>query len=113
MLDWEMPLLNGAELVRIVRSPGVFPMPDIPIIMLTGHGERWRVVEAARLGVNEFLLQAGVGQGAARPHRVDPAKPRADRAGSATITARSRASCSSSLCSRSPRPPPADAELID
>jgi two-component system chemotaxis response regulator CheY len=55
ILDWEMPLLNGAELVRIVRSPGVFPVPDVPIIMLTGHVERWRVVEAARLGVNEFL----------------------------------------------------------
>ena len=35
ILDWEMPLLNGPELVRIVRSPGVFPMPDIPIIMLS------------------------------------------------------------------------------
>ena len=55
ILDWEMPLLNGAELVRIVRSPGVYPVPDVPIIMLTGHVERWRVVEAARLGVNEFL----------------------------------------------------------
>ena len=50
-----MPLLNGAEFVRIVRSPGVFPMPDIPIIMLSAHGERWRVVEAARIGVNEYL----------------------------------------------------------
>ena len=57
ILDWEMPLLNGAELVRIVRSPGVFPMPDIPIIMLTGHCERWRVVEAVRLGVNEYLIK--------------------------------------------------------
>ena len=57
ILDWEMPLLNGAELVRIVRSPGVFPMPDIPIIMISGHGERWRVVEAMRLGVNEFLVK--------------------------------------------------------
>jgi two-component system chemotaxis response regulator CheY len=55
ILDWEMPLLNGAELVRIVRSPGVFPVPDVPIIMLTGHIERWRVIEASRLGVNEFL----------------------------------------------------------
>src|SRR5262245_42978428 len=55
VLDWEMPLLNGAELVRIVRSPGVFPIPDIPIIMLTGHVQRWRVMEAANLGVNEFL----------------------------------------------------------
>ena len=57
ILDWEMPLLSGAELVRIVRSPGVFPMPDIPIIMLTGHCERWRVVEAVRLGVNEYLTK--------------------------------------------------------
>ncbi len=55
VLDWEMPLLNGAEMVRIVRSPGVFPVPDVPIIMLTGHVERWRVLEANRLGVNEFL----------------------------------------------------------
>ncbi len=57
ILDWEMPMLNGPELVRIVRSPGVFPTPDIPIIILTGHCERWRVVEAVRLGVNEFLTK--------------------------------------------------------
>jgi len=57
VLDWEMPLLNGPELVRIVRSPGVFPMPDVPIIMLSGHGERWRVIEAMRLGVNEYLVK--------------------------------------------------------
>ena len=57
ILDWEMPLLSGPELVRIVRSPGAFPMPDVPIIMLTGHCERWRVVEAVRLGVNEYLTK--------------------------------------------------------
>jgi CheY-like chemotaxis protein len=57
ILDWEMPLLNGPELVRIVRSPGVFPLPDIPIIMLTAHGERRRIVEAVRIGVNEFLCK--------------------------------------------------------
>lgn len=55
ILDWELPLLNGAEFVRIIRSPGVFPTPDVPIIMLSAHGERWRVVEAVRLGVNEYL----------------------------------------------------------
>jgi two-component system, chemotaxis family, chemotaxis protein CheY len=57
VLDWEMPLLNGAELARIVRSPGAFPMPDLPIIMLTAHGERWRVAESVKLGVNEFLCK--------------------------------------------------------
>ncbi len=57
VLDWEMPLLSGPELVRIVRSPRVFPVPDIPIIILTGHCERWRVVEAVQLGVNEYLTK--------------------------------------------------------
>jgi two-component system chemotaxis response regulator CheY len=57
VLDWEMPLLSGPDLVRIVRSPGVFPIPDIPIIMLSGHVEQWRIVEAVKLGVNEFLCK--------------------------------------------------------
>ncbi|HEY6832494.1 MAG TPA: response regulator, partial [Pseudolabrys sp.] len=25
LLDWDMPVLDGMEVVRIVRSPGVFP----------------------------------------------------------------------------------------
>jgi two-component system chemotaxis response regulator CheY len=57
IVDWEMPLLNGPELVRIVRSPGVFPTPDIPIIMMSGNVERRRVFEATKLGVNEFLCK--------------------------------------------------------
>src|ERR1700693_6001375 len=37
LLDWHMPMLSGIEVVRIVRSPGVFPRPNLPIIMLTDH----------------------------------------------------------------------------
>jgi CheY-like chemotaxis protein len=57
ILDWEMPRMSGAEFVRQVRSPNSFPYPNVPIIMLTGHGERSRVLEAVRLGVHEFLLK--------------------------------------------------------
>jgi DNA-binding response OmpR family regulator len=57
LLDWEMPSPNGPDFVRTVRSPDRFPFPDVPIIMLTGHSERSRVVEAVRLGVNEYLLK--------------------------------------------------------
>jgi two-component system chemotaxis response regulator CheY len=57
LLDWEMPGIDGAEFVRRVRSPQSFPYPAVPIIMLTGHGERSRVLEAVRLGVHEFLLK--------------------------------------------------------
>lgn len=55
ILDWEMPDINGAEFMRLVRSPETFPYPGVPIIMLSGHVERERVVEAVRLGVNEYL----------------------------------------------------------
>ena len=57
ILDRQMPGIDGPAFVRMVRSPATFPFPDIPIIMLTGHGERSHVVEAVQLGVNEFLLK--------------------------------------------------------
>ncbi len=57
IVDWEMPGVDGVEFIRTVRSPGEFPKPDVPIILLTGHADRWRVIEAARIGVHEYLLK--------------------------------------------------------
>ena len=57
IVDWQMPELDGRGFVRMVRSPETFPLPDIPIIMLTGHSERSRVIEAMESGVHEFLLK--------------------------------------------------------
>ena len=61
--DWAMPGLDGPGFVRAVRSPESFPYPDVPIIMLTGHGERSRVMQAAKLGVHEYLLKPVSGGG--------------------------------------------------
>ena len=57
MLDWEMPGLDGVQFLRTVRSPETFPYRNAQIIMLTGHGERSRVVDAMRVGVNEYLVK--------------------------------------------------------
>jgi CheY-like chemotaxis protein len=57
ILDWDMPVLDGREVMRIVRSPGMFPKPNLPIIMLTDRGLRSRVQTAIRLGVHEFLVK--------------------------------------------------------
>jgi two-component system, chemotaxis family, chemotaxis protein CheY len=57
LLDWDMPVLNGLEVMRIVRSPGVFPRPNLPIIMLTYRAQRAAVVEALCNGAHEFLLK--------------------------------------------------------
>ena len=32
ILNWDLPILDGTEVMRIVRSPGVFPKPGLPII---------------------------------------------------------------------------------
>ncbi len=56
-LDWDMPVLDGMEVMRIVRSPGVFPRPNLPIIMLTSRAQRSAVMEALRNGAHEFLLK--------------------------------------------------------
>src|ERR1700690_274653 len=57
LLDWDMPVLNGMEVMRIVRSPGVFPRPNLPIIMLSPRAQRSYVIDAMRAGVHEFLLK--------------------------------------------------------
>ncbi len=57
ILDWALPVLGGAQVVKIVRSPGIFPKPHLPIIMLTASAQRSHVSEALRLGVHEFLLK--------------------------------------------------------
>jgi two-component system chemotaxis response regulator CheY len=57
ILDWQMAGMDGPEFVRRVRSPEKFPSPNVPIIMLTGHSEHSRVIEAMRLGVHEFLVK--------------------------------------------------------
>ena len=36
IVDWDMPVLDGQEVMRIVRSPGVFPKANLPIIMMSG-----------------------------------------------------------------------------
>jgi CheY-like chemotaxis protein len=57
IVDWDMPILDGREVMRIVRSPGVFPRANLPIIMLTDLGMQSRVTAAIRLGVHEFLVK--------------------------------------------------------
>jgi CheY-like chemotaxis protein len=57
LLEWDLPVLDGMEVIRIVRSPGVFPRPNLPIIMLTSRSNRRCVMQALRAGVHEFLLK--------------------------------------------------------
>ena len=54
LLDWQLEGMNGPEFVRRLRASGKV---NVPLIMLTGHGEPSRAIEAMRLGVHEFLIR--------------------------------------------------------
>ena len=55
--DWAMPIFSGIELTQMIRQPGANPNPYVPIIMLSAHTEKTRVMAARDAGVTEFLAK--------------------------------------------------------
>ncbi len=55
--DWEMQPMDGIELVKKVRHDTHSPDRFMPIIMLTAHSERPRIIAARDTGVNEFVIK--------------------------------------------------------
>src|SRR6201996_9375901 len=55
--DWAMPIFDGLELTQMIRQPGANANPYVPIVMLTGHSEKKRVVAARDAGVTEFMAK--------------------------------------------------------
>src|SRR3984893_11787927 len=52
-----MPIFDGLELTQMIRQPGANANPYVPIIMLTGHSEKKRVIASRDAGVTEFLAK--------------------------------------------------------
>ncbi|MAJ59743.1 MAG: hypothetical protein CBC48_07040 [bacterium TMED88] len=50
-LDAILPGLDGLETLRRLKQR----MPEVPVIMLSGHGQSRTIVEAMRLGASDFL----------------------------------------------------------
>jgi len=55
MLEWELPLIDGAELTRVIRTPGLLARPSLPIILFSRAAPQARVAQAKRLGVDAYL----------------------------------------------------------
>jgi two-component system, chemotaxis family, chemotaxis protein CheY len=55
--DWAMPIFDGLELTQMIRQPGANANPYVPIIMLSGHSEKKRVIASRDAGVTEFLAK--------------------------------------------------------
>lgn len=53
--DWNMPEMNGLELVKKVRGDERYT--DIPIIMVTTEGGKAEVITALKAGVNNYIVK--------------------------------------------------------
>ncbi|MCI5633353.1 MULTISPECIES: chemotaxis response regulator CheY [Helicobacter] len=53
--DWNMPEMNGLDLVKKVRADERFK--DIPIIMVTTEGGKAEVITALKAGVNNYIVK--------------------------------------------------------
>ncbi len=57
IVDWEMQPMNGIELVKKIRNDPASPDFFMPIIMITAHSERPRIITARDTGINEFVMK--------------------------------------------------------
>lgn len=55
MTDWNMPEMNGLQLVKKVRADKRFE--DLPIIMITTEGGKREVITALKAGVNNYVTK--------------------------------------------------------
>lgn len=49
--DIQMPVVNGIELIRRIKDAG----RDVPVIVITGHGDKEMLIELLRLGCDDYL----------------------------------------------------------
>src|SRR5216117_4067663 len=57
LLDFEMPELNGAEVLKRLRSDNNPAVAQIPAIMLTGHGSEESEVSCLQAGADDFVTK--------------------------------------------------------
>jgi len=55
LTDWNMPEMNGKELVEKLRTDAKFK--EVPIVMITTRGMQDDVMDAIKSGVNGYIIK--------------------------------------------------------
>jgi two-component system chemotaxis response regulator CheY len=58
--DWNMPNMDGLELLKKVRSDP--EIKDLPILMVTAEAEKEKVITAIQAGVNNYIVKPFTGE---------------------------------------------------
>ena len=54
-LDWNMPHVNGLDLVKRLRSMKQYE--KLPIMMITSEAAKYNVIEAVKEGVDDYVVK--------------------------------------------------------
>lgn len=58
--DWNMPNMDGLELLKKVRSDP--DLKELPILMVTAEAEKEKVITAIQAGVNNYVVKPFTGE---------------------------------------------------
>ena len=53
--DWNMPQMEGIDLVKAVRADP--RLKSMPILMVTAEAKREQIIQAAQAGVNDYIVK--------------------------------------------------------
>lgn len=53
--DWNMPGMQGIDLLKAVRADG--KLATLPVLMVTAEQKREQIIEAAKAGVNGYIVK--------------------------------------------------------
>ncbi len=55
LLDWNMPIMSGIEVLRIIRADAA--LQKIPVLMITAEAKMDNIMEAVQAGVSDYLVK--------------------------------------------------------
>jgi two-component system chemotaxis response regulator CheY len=55
LLDWNMPVMSGIELLRTIRADPA--LKAIPVLMITAEAKMDNIMEAVQAGVSDYLVK--------------------------------------------------------
>lgn len=55
LVDWNMPLMNGLDFIKIVRQEPNYS--DLKIMMMTTENSMDKIIEAMDAGINEYMMK--------------------------------------------------------
>ncbi len=53
--DWNMPNMTGIDLLRAVRKDE--KLAKLPVLLLTAEAKQSQIIEAAKAGVNDYIVK--------------------------------------------------------